>query len=141
MSAIGAMQKASLPETYGPFVGRPAVEEFVAAGNVERYFGEHWPDATVAATGGRIVGVVVCRGRLVDLAWVDPAFRSNGIGSALMADVERRAVGGELRLEVWKVNERAVAFYERLGFATAEEFTEPDTGLAKLVMRKAVGTG
>jgi ribosomal protein S18 acetylase RimI-like enzyme len=141
VAAIGAMQKASLPETYGPFVGRAAVEEFVAAGNVERFFEEHWPDARVATAGGRIVGVVVCRGRLVDLAWVDPAFRPQGIGSALMADVEHGAGGGELRLEVWKVNERAVAFYERLGFATAEEFTEPDTGLAKLVMRKAVRTG
>jgi ribosomal protein S18 acetylase RimI-like enzyme len=135
------MQRASLPETYGPFVGRPAVEEFVAAGNVERYFEEHWPDATVATADGRIVGVVVCDGMLVDLAWVDPAFRSQGIGSALMASAERRVCGGELRLEVWKVNERAVAFYERLGFATGEEFTEPDTGLAKLVMRRAVRTG
>jgi ribosomal protein S18 acetylase RimI-like enzyme len=135
------MQRASLPETYGPFIGRPAVEEFVAAGNVERYFEEHWPHATVATADGRIVGVVVCDGMLVDLAWVDPAFRSQGIGSALMASVERRVCGGELRLEVWKVNERAVAFYERLGFATAEEFTEPDTGLAKLVMRRAVRTG
>jgi len=135
------MQKASLPETYGPFVGRSAVEEFVAVGNVERYFEEHWPDATVATVEGRIVGVVVCRDSLVDLAWVDPAFRSQGIGSALMADLERRAGDEELRLEVWTVNERAVAFYKRLGFATAEEFTEPDTGLAKLVMRKAVRTG
>jgi len=135
------MQKASLPETYGPFVGQSAVEEFVAAGNVERYFGEHWPDATVATVEGRIVGVVVCRDALVDLSWVDPAFRSQGIGSALMADLERRAGDEELRLEVWTVNERAVAFYKRLGFTTAEEFTEPDTGLAKLVMRKAVRTG
>ena len=80
-------------------------------------------------------------GPLVDLAWADPAFRSKGIGSALMADAERQAGGDELRLEVWKVNERAIAFYERLGFATAEEKTDPDTGLAKLVMRKAVLTG
>jgi len=125
-----------LPETYGPFLGQTAVEEFIAAGNVEDYFEEHWPDAMVATVDERIVGVVVCGGTLVDLAWVDPAFRSQGIGSALMADVERRA-DGALRLEVWKVNERAVAFYERLGFRTAEEFTDP-MGLAKLVMRKAV---
>jgi ribosomal protein S18 acetylase RimI-like enzyme len=136
--AIGAMQKASLPETYGPFVGRAAVEEFVAAGNVERYFEMHWPDATVATVDGHVVGVVVLLGALVDLAWVDPAFRSQGIGSALMADAERRAGGDELRLEVWKVNERGVAFYERLGFDAADEFEDPDTGLGKLVMRKSL---
>jgi len=33
---------------------------------------------------------------------------------------------------VWKVNERAVSFYERLRFATTEEMADPDTGLAKL---------
>jgi ribosomal protein S18 acetylase RimI-like enzyme len=89
----------------------------------------------------RIVGVVVLRGALLDVAWVDPAFRSQGIGSALMADAERRMGDGELRLEVWKVNKGAVAFYERLGFTRAEEMTDPDTGLAKLVMRKPVRTG
>ena len=132
------MQNASLPETYGPFLGRAAVDEFVAAGSVERYFEEHWPDAIVATVDTQIVGVVVLVGALVDLAWVDPAFRSQGIGSALMADAERQVRGGELRLEVWKVNERAVAFYERSGFRAAEEFEDPITGLAKLVMRKSL---
>jgi ribosomal protein S18 acetylase RimI-like enzyme len=136
---MSEMQRASLPETYAPFLGRAAVEEFVAAGNVERYFEEHWPDATVATIDARIVGVIVCRGTLLDLAWIDPPVRSQGIGSALMADVERRA-SGPLRLEVWKVNERAVAFYERLGFRTAEEFTD-SMGLAKLVMRKTLQSG
>ena len=139
MPAITAMQKASLPDTYGPFLGRATVDEFIAAGSVERYFEEHWPDATVATVDAEIVGVVVLLGALVDLAWVDPAFRSRGIGSALMVEAERRA-GGDLRLEVWKMNERAVAFYERLGFQTAEEFTDP-MGLAKLVMRKGVRSG
>ena len=58
-----------------------------------------------------------------------------------MADAERQAGGRELRLEVWKVNQRAVSFYERLGFTTTEETADPDTALAKLVMRKAVRTG
>lgn len=133
------MQTASLPETYGPFLGRAAVEGFIAAGNVEGYFEEHWRDATVATVDARIVGVVVCRGTLVDLAWVDPAFRSQGLGAALMADVERRA-DGALQLEVWKANKRAISFYERLGFRSAEEFTDP-MGLAKLVMRKRARSG
>ena len=135
------MQKASLPDTYEPFLGRAPVDEFIAAGNVERYFEEHWPNVTVATVDRRIVGVVVLRGVLVDLAWVDPAFRSQGIGSVLMAEAERRAGGGELRLEVWKVNKRAVEFYDRLGYAATGEITDPATGLAKLVMRKAVRTG
>jgi GNAT superfamily N-acetyltransferase len=66
------------------------VEEFVAAGSVERYFEEHWPEATVATVDSRIVGVVVLSGALLDLAWVDPAFRSQGIGSVLMAEIPPR---------------------------------------------------
>jgi ribosomal protein S18 acetylase RimI-like enzyme len=130
------MQKASLPETYGPFLGRSVVEEFVEAGSVERYFEEHWPEATVATDGDRVVGVVVLRDALVDLVWVTPPFRSQGIGAALMAHVEGVAAAGELTLEVWKVNRRAVEFYERLGFGIACERDDPDTGLVKLVMRK-----
>jgi ribosomal protein S18 acetylase RimI-like enzyme len=95
----------------------------------------------VATVESRIVGVVVLRGALLDLAWVDPAFRSQGIGAELMADAERGVGGGELRLEVWKVNQRAVEFYGRLGYAVTEEMTDPATGLAKLVMRKAGRTG
>jgi ribosomal protein S18 acetylase RimI-like enzyme len=135
------MQKASLPDTYGAFLGRATVDEFIAAGSVEHYFEERWPDATVATVDTRIVGVIVLRGALIDLAWVDSAFRSQGIGSKLMAEADRQARGGELRLEVWKVNDRAVEFYERLGFGAVEEFDDPATGLAKLAMRKAVRTG
>ena len=64
MPAIDAMQRASLPDTYGPFLGRATVGEFIGAGNVERYFGKHWPDATVATVDGQIVGVVVLLGPL-----------------------------------------------------------------------------
>src|SRR5262249_61550957 len=37
VAAISAMQRASLPETYGAFLGREAVEAFVAGGNVGAY--------------------------------------------------------------------------------------------------------
>jgi hypothetical protein len=69
VSAIATMQKASLPETYGPFLGRSAVDEFVEGENVERYFEEHWSKSTVATLGGALVGVAVLIGGLLDLIW------------------------------------------------------------------------
>jgi ribosomal protein S18 acetylase RimI-like enzyme len=134
------MQKASLPETYGPFLGREAVEEFIARGNVENYFNEHWPHTTVATVGDEIVGVAVRLGSLLDLVWVSPAVRSRGIGSGLMEAVEEQAAvdGDELMLEVWTVNRRAVAFYERLGFANSRTFDDLATGLEKLELRKTL---
>jgi ribosomal protein S18 acetylase RimI-like enzyme len=143
VSAIATMQKKSLPETYEPFLGRPAVEEFVARGNVERYFEEHWRQSTVAMLGGEVVGVAVLIDGLLDLIWVKPSARSKGIGAALIEAIERRAAGeiGELTLEVWTVNARAVDFYTRLGFSIGHTMADPETGLEKLVMRRTVGPG
>jgi ribosomal protein S18 acetylase RimI-like enzyme len=61
-----------------------------------------------------------------------------GLGAALMEDAGRRAAdgGSELRLEVWKVNRRAVNFYERLGFSVSRTTDDPATGLEKVVMRR-----
>jgi GNAT superfamily N-acetyltransferase len=140
VAAIAAMQKASLLETYEPFLGRAAIEEFIAAGRVEDYFAEHWRDATVAVSGGDVVGVAVLVGGLLDLVWVRPRSRSQGIGSALLRAAEGEAAVGtdELTLEVWEVNRRAIAFYEREGFTVTATSEDPQTGLAKLVMRKAL---
>ena len=140
VSAISAMQRGSLVETYAPFLGREAVEDFIGEGNVERYFEGHWRQSTVATVDGEIVGVVVLGGTVIDLVWVTPAMRSTGIGSALMDTVERQAAleGHEVELEVWTVNRRAVGFYERRGFSVDGRTDDPATGLEKLVMRKAL---
>jgi ribosomal protein S18 acetylase RimI-like enzyme len=55
-------------------------------------------------------------------------------------EAERRAalISDELTLEVWRVNRRAVELYERLGFTIERTFDDPETGLEKLLMRKAL---
>lgn len=134
------MQEASLLETYEAFLGRAAIEEFIAGGQVERYFQEHWPQAMVATSRSEIVGVAVLVGALLDVIWVRPESRFQGIGSALMEAVESKALAGSsvLTLEVWGVNRRAVTFYERRGFAVSATTEDQQTGLEKLVMRKAL---
>jgi GNAT superfamily N-acetyltransferase len=140
VEAIAEMQQASLVETYAPFLGRAVVEEFVARGNVEQYFRERWRQATVATHRGTIAGVAVLDGTLLDLLWVDAARRSEGIGGALLEEAEREAAltGHELALEVWRVNRRAVDFYEWRGFTVARAFDDPEAGLEKLLMRKTL---
>jgi ribosomal protein S18 acetylase RimI-like enzyme len=135
------MQKASLLDTYGPFLGRAPIEEYIAAGKVDRYFEEHWRTATTATCRGEIVGVAVLVGAVLDLIWVKPEFRSRGVGSALMEAIERTAATGVgvLTLEVWRANQRGVAFYERRGYLVSQTIEDPHTGLDKLVMQKALG--
>ena len=57
-----------------------------------------------------------------------------------MEEAERRAAidSRELTLEVWKVNRRAVEFYERLGSSVSGTTSDPITSLDKLVMRRAI---
>jgi GNAT superfamily N-acetyltransferase len=94
VAAISAMQKASLLETYEPFLGRAAIEEFIAAGLVQRYFDEHWRETTVAISGGDVVGVAVLVDGLLDLIWVRPRSRSQGIGGALLRAPRARRRSG-----------------------------------------------
>jgi ribosomal protein S18 acetylase RimI-like enzyme len=138
-AAMAAMQSGSLAETYGPLLGRDSVEAFMAGGTVERYFDERWPASTVAVAAGEIVGVAVLLGDLLDLIWVDPRLRGQGVGSALLLDAEHRAAAthDRLRLEVWRVNERAVAFYLQHGFAV-HDVTVDELGLEKLTLGKAL---
>ena len=77
------MQKASLLETYEPFLGRAAIEEFIAGGHVEGYFEEHWHQATIAVSGDEIVGVAVLAGLLArpDLGAARIAVRGHRIGA------------------------------------------------------------
>ena len=57
---------------------------------------------------------------VVDNISVEPAYRSQGVGEALMERVYQLAREQGIKrvtLSVWAFNARAVAFYERLGFA------------------------
>ncbi len=54
---------------------------------------------------------------------LDPAFQRRGIGTSVIAGVlaEGRARGKPVRLQVFKINERARSLYRRLGFVETGE--------------------
>ena len=78
----------------------------------------------VAVTGGRVVGFATARPTAPDTLelddlFVDPDRRREGIATALVRDVERRARGaGVTRIEV-TANEHAHDFYRSAGFTPA----------------------
>jgi ribosomal-protein-alanine N-acetyltransferase len=79
-----------------------------------------------ALRDGELAGYLICS--RYDTVWhvmnvaVDPAWRRQGIASALLKTLLRRVDGGkgaELTLEVRPTNDAAIALYERFGFRSA----------------------
>ncbi len=118
-------------------------------------------EATIAsalASGGELF-VAVADGRVRGFAWIDPlgafssapylrlvavdgSLRGSGIGSALLAEFERRtaSVGRDYLLLVSDFNLRGQAFYERHGYAKAgalQDFARK--GIAEVIMVKRIG--
>lgn len=63
----------------------------------------------------------------IDDLYVDPAFRHDGVGRALMARAEAFARGQScerVELNVWRFNEDAVSFYERCGMRVQRQIME-----------------
>jgi ribosomal protein S18 acetylase RimI-like enzyme len=69
------------------------------------------------------------------LILIAPAFQGQGLGTAVICDVQAqaRAAGLPLTLQVLKANPRARRLYERLGFEVVEEREE------RYVMRWEMG--
>ncbi len=88
----------------------------------ERRFREQ--DVQVIIQDGEDVGIMSVAARsdclFVNQLYVLPEHQGQGIGRQCMLTVMERAKGLDLpvRLQVMKVNPRAVAFYQRLGFTT-----------------------
>jgi ribosomal protein S18 acetylase RimI-like enzyme len=77
--------------------------------------------------------------------WVSPAARGRGVGGLLIGAVERWAVQHNvriLRLSVMPGNSKAIALYERHGFADVDELGDvlPDGVTRKRVMEKSLDT-
>jgi len=95
----------------------------------------------VALTHGAVVGTVLAgydghRGWLYSVA-VDPASRSRGIGSALVAHAERALTERgcmKINLQIAPGNDTVAAFYEALGYVV-----EPRISMGKRVVANIPG--
>ncbi len=67
----------------------------------------------------RPAGFISLIGNIVGGLFVDPAYWNKGIGTKLLNYAVE--LMGDLELEVFKENERAVKFYEKYGFISVKE--------------------
>jgi GNAT superfamily N-acetyltransferase len=83
---------------------------------------------------GPLAGVVSWSGSELTSLYVGAGHRGGGLGGRLL----RYAIGdAPAHLWVFAANPRAIAFYERHGFALdGGELTDPDTGLPELRMSR-----
>ena len=97
-----------------------------------------------AELDGEIVGLVGShRSTHIELVsmWVDAAVRGQGVADALVAAVVDWAAGDDVELWVTRGNDRAYAFYSRLGFQeTGDAQPLPsDPCKNEIRMRRAIG--
>jgi 8-oxo-dGTP pyrophosphatase MutT (NUDIX family)/N-acetylglutamate synthase-like GNAT family acetyltransferase len=73
----------------------------------------------VATAAGTVVGYIATKPGWIEHLYVDPAFMSQGIGSALLISAQRDQPG-EINLWTFQENLRAQSFYQRHGFVATE---------------------
>ncbi|SFC85137.1 GNAT family N-acetyltransferase [Tropicimonas isoalkanivorans] len=101
-----------------PFIGEPRLVE------QRRLIAEEYlpkAEAWVACLDGEPIGFISLLGRVIGGIFIAPDQQGRGVGRRLIAHALDRK--GDLSLEVYTENERAVRFYRALGF---EELSRRD---------------
>lgn len=81
---------------------------------------------------GKVVGFIGLMSEYIAGIFVDKSCRSSGIGTQLMNYVKQKYP--MLSLNVYRKNLRAIAFYQKEGFAIQSEGVEEDTGEIEYTM-------
>ena len=104
-----------------------------------------WPGGIrlKAAAGGRLIGLAIAEPAwgdgisMIASIGVDPEFRRQGVGSALLSKCESLLPGNTIRLTVRADNPPAIRMYERLGYTFFSRLLNYyRDGQAGLVMEK-----
>lgn len=82
--------------------------------------------------GGDIVGFIGLNGNYIEGIFVDRAFQSEGIGSALIEYA--KAKYAILTLNVYEKNKKALSFYIKQGFEITDKATDKNTNETEVKM-------
>lgn len=93
----------------------------------------------VAAVGNRIVGTASLDGSLVRTVFVAPDVQAQGIGTLLMAEIERIARERNVALLTVPSSVTAESFYARLGFRAVRDSYHGDE--RTIIMERSLAAG
>lgn len=128
------------PVTYGPLMPMEEVQYLLETGfdkqTIQRQMNENGHVYLLAESGGVPVGFtsyeIYFRGQprlMIHKLYVSPAFQGKGIGSHFLDALTGIALQNHqtaLRLKVYRLNHKAIRFYEKSGFVkTGIEKTDP----------------
>ena len=124
--------------SYTGFLGRVAVEAWLASGAVEAYLDQHRAECRVVEEEGQVVGYCVTKGEVIDLLMVDSKRHREGFGRFLLDHIEAELFNAHpvLRLESFADNRPTNAFYVAQGWTLREQFKDPEAGVSKVTFAK-----
>ncbi len=133
-----ALQRDTIGSSYRPFLGDAVVDGFIGSGAVEAYVETTIERCRVLVLDGQIVGCAVLEADLLDLMMIEPPRQRQGLGSRLLAEVERDlfAQHPEIRLESFALNNQANVFYRKHNWTEVERFADRESGVDKLLFTK-----
>jgi ribosomal protein S18 acetylase RimI-like enzyme len=136
--ALNELLRRTIRASYSPFLGVEAVEAYIGSGAVETFTAETVERGSVVTLGDKIAGYGVETGNQVDLLVIDERFHRLGLGTAMLAHLERRLFENFdlLSLESFRDNDAANAFYLGKGWRKIREYREPDYGVEMVELQK-----
>lgn len=136
--ALNELLRRTIRTSYSGFLGSEAVEAYIGSGAVETFTTETVERGSVVTLGDDIAGYGVDTSNQVDLLVIDERFHRLGLGTRMLAHLERRLFEkfDLLTLESFRDNDAANAFYLSKGWRKVREYREQEYGVAMVEMRK-----
>jgi GNAT superfamily N-acetyltransferase len=122
---LAAIAETAYRQSFGTIMSPAALAERKRGHFERRFANEPVPPVLAEDAAGNPLGFhLTLNGKLVML-FVDPAAQARGAGGALLADAEIR---GAVRLECFRDNAPARAFYEKRGWTLARGYEREFVG-------------
>ena len=136
---LAVLSRKTITASYSSFLGEPAVKAYIASGAVDRYVTESIDHALVVDHAGSVVGFSVTKENLIDLMMIDVGYHRRGLGAMLLRHVESTLFQDyeTLRLESFRENAPANAFYEKNGWIAIRTFGDEESGFEKIEFQKS----
>lgn len=138
VESLVAFSKRTILACYPPFLGREAVEGYIASGAVETFFEDKLPRCFILEQDGALAGVTAHTGSNVDLLMVDVGLHHKGLGWRLMDHLEALLFESslEITLESFTRNQQANTFYGKRGWSAVDRYDDKETGVPLIKMSK-----